>query len=180
MLLTNRPLKEKEIFEVKLDRLNNRWTSSLMIGALFESPEKLHLPVTALGLKKNAIVISGETLFQNGHKMPETTLGFNIDTLITNQSIGIFIDAQRNLKVLINGQDKGIVVQNVPQVCMSLFLFVYLLYLLIFYVKSTVCLYFSFSYVMVSLIYTVNVKKFPLSEHIIKHKIFVKMTQLPN
>ena len=50
----------------------------------------------------------------------------NIDTLITNQSIGIFIDAQRNLKVLINGQDKGIVVQNVPQVCMSLFLFVYL------------------------------------------------------
>ena len=75
MLLTNRPLKEKEIFEVKLDRLNNRWTSSLMIGALFESPEKLHLPVTALGLKKNAIVISGETLFQNGHKMPETTLG---------------------------------------------------------------------------------------------------------
>ena len=82
MLLTNRPLKEKEIFEVKLDRLNNRWTSSLMIGALFESPEKLHLPVTALGLKKNAIVISGETLFQNGHKMSETTLGFNIDTLI--------------------------------------------------------------------------------------------------
>ena len=143
MLLTNRPLKEKEIFEVKLDRLNNRWTSSLMIGALFESPEKLHLPVTALGLKKNAIVISGETLFQNGHKMPETTLGFNIDTLITNQSIGIFIDAQRNLKVLINGQDKGIVVQNVPQVCMSLFLFVYLLYLLIFLCQIN-CLFIFF------------------------------------
>ena len=82
MLLTNRPLKEKEIFEVKLDRLNNRWTSSLMIGALFESPEKLHLPVTALGLKKNAIVISGETLFQNGHKMPETTLGTYVFLII--------------------------------------------------------------------------------------------------
>ena len=118
MLLTNRPLKEKEIFEVKLDRLNNRWTSSLMIGALFESPEKLHLPVTALGLKKNAIVISGETLFQNGHKMEN--LGFNVDTLTTNQSVGIIVDAQRNLKVLINGQDKGIIVQNVPQVCYGL------------------------------------------------------------
>ena len=87
MLLTNRPLKEKEIFEVKLDRLNNRWTSSLMIGALFESPEKLHLPVTALGLKKNAIVISGETLFQNGHKMPETTLGTYVLFLITREIV---------------------------------------------------------------------------------------------
>ena len=55
-----------------------------------------------------------------------SSLGFNIDTLITNQSVGIFIDAQRNLKVLINGQDKGIVVQNVPQVCASFFFLVHL------------------------------------------------------
>ena len=90
-----------------------------MIGALFESPEKLHLPVTALGLKKNAIVISGDTLFQNGHKVE--TLGFNIDTLTTNQSVGIFIDSQRNLKVSLNGQDhQGITVQNIPPVCYGL------------------------------------------------------------
>ena len=118
MLLTSRPLKENEIFEVKLDRLNNRWTSSLMIGALFESPEKLHLPVTALGLKKNAIVINGDTLYQNGHKVE--TLGFNIDTLNANQSIGVVIDSHRNLKVLVNGQDFGIAVQNVPPVCYGL------------------------------------------------------------
>ena len=55
-----------------------------------------------------------------------SSLGFNIDTLIANQSVGIFIDAQRNLKVLINGQDKGIVVQNVPQVCVSFFFLVHL------------------------------------------------------
>ena len=58
-----------------------------------------------------------------------SSLGFNIDTLITNQSVGIFIDAQRNLKVLINGQDKGIVVQNVPQVCVSFFFLVHFVYL---------------------------------------------------
>ena len=118
MLLTSKPLKENEIFEVKLDRLNNRWTSSLMIGALFESPDKLHLPVTALGLKKNAIVISGDTLYQNGHKVQ--TLGFNIDSLTTSQSVGILIDAAKNLKVLVNGQDHGIAVQNVPSVCYGL------------------------------------------------------------
>ena len=59
VIVTHRPLKENEMFEVKLDRLSNRWTSSLMIGALFEAPEKIHLPVTALGFKKNAIVLCG-------------------------------------------------------------------------------------------------------------------------
>ena len=59
VIVTNRPLKENEMFEVKLDGLSNRWTSSLMIGALFEAPERIHLPVTALGFKKNAIIISG-------------------------------------------------------------------------------------------------------------------------
>ena len=63
VIVTNRPLKENEMFEVKLDRLSNRWTSSLMIGALFEAPERIHLPVTALGFKKNAIIISGGMYF---------------------------------------------------------------------------------------------------------------------
>ena len=62
VIVTHRPLKENEMFEVKLDRLSNRWTSSLMIGALFEAPEKIHLPVTALGFKKNAIVLCGGKL----------------------------------------------------------------------------------------------------------------------
>ena len=49
VIVTNRALKENEIFEVKISKLNHRWTSGLMIGALFESPDRLHLPVTAIG-----------------------------------------------------------------------------------------------------------------------------------
>ena len=67
-----------------------------------------------------------------------SSLGFNIDTLITNQSVGIFIDAQRNLKVLINGQDKGIVVQNVPQVCSSFF---FLIHLCLFFPSNQLFVY---------------------------------------
>lgn len=114
-VITNRSLKEEEVFEVRLDRLNNRWTSSLMIGALFEHPDKIHLPITALGLKKNAIVISGDTLFQNGHKME--AIGPNLDKLTTGQKVGLKVDGQRNLKILVNGVDHGTAVKNVPAVC---------------------------------------------------------------
>ena len=115
VIVTNRSLKENEVFEVKLTRLNHRWTSSLMIGALFDSPDRLHLPVTAIGLKKNAIVISGDTLYQNGHKMENLTP--NLDKLTTDQTVGIVIDAQRNLRLLINGVDQGVMVKNIPQLC---------------------------------------------------------------
>ena len=115
MTLTHRPLKVNEKLEVKIDRLNNRWTSSLMIGVLFEAPERIHLPVTALGLKKNAIVFHGETLFQNGQKID--TIGANLDHLEVGQRLGILIDAQRNLRLFVNSLDLGIMVKNIPQVC---------------------------------------------------------------
>ncbi len=118
VLLTHRPLKDNEMFEVSVDKLSNRWTSSLMIGALFEAPEKIHLPVTALGFKKNAIVISGDTLYQNGLKTDSVVVGsFNLDQLETGQKVGILVDGMRNLKLSVNGVDLGVIVKNIPQPC---------------------------------------------------------------
>jgi len=53
--------------------------------------------VTALGFKKNAIVLCGGTLFQNGQKI-ENNVGCHLDELKANQTIAIMIDSQRNLK----------------------------------------------------------------------------------
>jgi hypothetical protein len=53
--------------QVSVDKLNPNWSSSLMLGVLTHPmPDKLHLPVSALGLKKNSVVVCGDGVFRNG------------------------------------------------------------------------------------------------------------------
>ena len=46
MLLTNRPLKPNEVFEVRLDKIVTKWTGSIEIGVTTHSPNCLELPST--------------------------------------------------------------------------------------------------------------------------------------
>ena len=84
--MTHRPLKANEVFQVKIDKMNERWTSSLSIGLLGcgstgappnNFPDNFHLPITALGLKRNAVVVSGDGgLYLNGHRHSGSRLNF--------------------------------------------------------------------------------------------------------
>ena len=72
IVLTHRPLKEMEVLEVTLERLNPRWTSSLSLGVAAIQPDHFHLPITALGLKKSAVVVSGDGgVYVNGTRTVE-------------------------------------------------------------------------------------------------------------
>ena len=54
-------------------------------------------------------------MYQNGHKIENLTP--NLDKLTLDQTVGIVIDAQRNLRLLVNSVDQGIMVKNIPQLC---------------------------------------------------------------
>ena len=46
VVLTNRPLKPNEVFEVRLDNMVTKWTGSIEIGVTTHSPSQLEFPST--------------------------------------------------------------------------------------------------------------------------------------
>lgn len=117
--LTNRPLRRDELFELKIERLSAKWTSSLMLGVLFQPPDKIHLPVNGLGFKKNCILICADNVFQNGSKIMGP-YGPNLDHLGMGQTVGILIDNQNQLHLYANGIDQGVAARDLPSMCYGL------------------------------------------------------------
>ncbi|KAK8759132.1 hypothetical protein V5799_003230 [Amblyomma americanum] len=68
LLLSTKPLPRCQLFQVRIDRLNSKWCSSLQVGVVGENPEKLQFPLSALGLRRLAWVISGDSVYHNGTK----------------------------------------------------------------------------------------------------------------
>lgn len=55
--------------EIVVETLDARWQSSLMVGLVWVAPERLNLPVTALGLRNPSYVIANDYISVNGMKV---------------------------------------------------------------------------------------------------------------
>lgn len=109
VVLTARPVIPSKTLQVRLDRLNPQWVSSIMLGVTCQFPEQaFSLPSTALGFKQDTWVLSGDSVYHNGTKAKGRWL-FNLDTLSTGSIIGLRIDATGLLYVSLNGQDTATV-----------------------------------------------------------------------
>ena len=60
-------------------------------------PDKLHLPVTALGLKKHSWVLCGDALLHNGIKVMGP-YGCNLDLLGPGQTVAVSVDTKDRLR----------------------------------------------------------------------------------
>ena len=95
-MLTSRPLKVGEIFEVTIDEVVDSWIGSLQIGVTTNSPATLQFPsamtnitsgttwmLTAFGVKRN-----GETINDDyGQSLDDLTVSISSPTKIDNLSI---------------------------------------------------------------------------------------------
>ena len=101
------------VFQVTISHLSPRWSSSLALGVTGLSPDKLHLPVTLLGLKRESWVIAGDGVFHNGTKM-RGGYGPNLESLQVGHSVGVLVDPQHRLHLYVNGVDQGVACKDVP------------------------------------------------------------------
>ena len=113
--ITNRPLKSDEVFQIKVEKLNPRWSSSLSIGILLFQSDNFHLPITALGLKKNSIVLSGDGgVYYNGQRISQynTSSGLKrLDTVVVGTCIGVSVDSAGYMRIHLDGKDKGAIMK---------------------------------------------------------------------
>ena len=56
VVLTSRPLKPNEVFEVRLDKMVTKWTGSIEIGVTTHSPNSLEFPSTMTNVRFRSIL----------------------------------------------------------------------------------------------------------------------------
>ena len=113
IVMSCRPLPTDTVFQVTISHLSPRWSSSLAVGLTGLSPDKLHLPVALLGLKREAWVLAGDGLYHNGIKV-RGSYGPNLESLQVGHSVGVLVDAQRRLHLYVNGVDQGVACGDIP------------------------------------------------------------------
>nr|XP_006813437.1 PREDICTED: neuralized-like protein 4-like [Saccoglossus kowalevskii] len=113
VVVSSKPLPIMQRFQIRIDRLNSRWTSSLQIGVLGFSPEKLNFPPTASTIKRCCWVVQSDSVFHNGVKVKEK-FGPNLDTLQIGHKVGIMLDNDHSLHYYVNDVDQGMAAKNIP------------------------------------------------------------------
>lgn len=105
ILFSNRPLRQRELFEVVIENVVEHWNGSIEIGVTGVRPEDVTLPSTATDLSNNCIMASGTTLMLNGVTI-RNDLPFDLDNCKTSCRIGVMRNGN-NIHFFINGVDQG-------------------------------------------------------------------------
>ncbi|XP_066296523.1 neuralized-like protein 4 isoform X1 [Branchiostoma lanceolatum] len=116
IVVSRRPLPRMQLFQVRVDKLNPRWTSSLLIGVVGQAPDKLSFPLTAVGIKKSSWIIQGNALFNNSVKVREQ-YGPNLDSLHVGHLVGVMVDLNGCFHLFVNGVDQGVAAHDIPVPC---------------------------------------------------------------
>ncbi|KOC67724.1 Neuralized-like protein 4 [Habropoda laboriosa] len=120
VVMSSRPLIKGKPFLVKIERLNERWVSNILCGVTCISPEKANFPLTALGFKKHSWIICSDWISHNGIRV-KTKYGATLESLQSNNVVGLFIDDDNRLHLITNGVDQGVAATDLPPYVYAVF-----------------------------------------------------------
>ncbi|XP_076085064.1 neuralized-like protein 4 isoform X3 [Mytilus galloprovincialis] len=100
------PLKEDQLFEVKIDKKVNSWSGSIEIGVTTCDPNNLNFPISATGFREGTWVMSGSSILKDGHSITEE-YGADLDQLSEGDTVGVMVNWKRELRFFVNGVDQG-------------------------------------------------------------------------
>lgn len=113
VVMTHRPLRDNELFEIRIDKLVDKWSGSIEVGVTTHNPAALHFPATMTNMRSGTIMMSGCGILTNGKGTRREYGEFNLDELREGDRVGMQRKANGNLHYYINGQDQGVAAQRV-------------------------------------------------------------------
>ncbi|XP_066158319.1 neuralized-like protein 4 isoform X2 [Euwallacea fornicatus] len=114
VVMTHRPLSDSELFEIRIDRLVDKWSGSIEMGITTHNPNTLVFPATMTNMRSGTIMMSGCGILTNGKGTRREYGDFNLDELSEGDRVGMMRKLDGNLHYFINGLDQGIAAQRVP------------------------------------------------------------------
>ncbi|XP_055383561.1 neuralized-like protein 4 isoform X2 [Condylostylus longicornis] len=115
VVMTHRPLKDNELFEIRIDKLVDKWSGSIEVGVTAHNPLALHFPATMTNMRSGTIMMSGCGILTNGKGTRRQYGEFNLDELREGDRVGMMRKSNGNLHYYINGQDQGVAATRVAQ-----------------------------------------------------------------
>ncbi|XP_032437922.1 neuralized-like protein 4 isoform X1 [Xiphophorus hellerii] len=116
VVMTNRPLRHNEMFEIRIDKLVDKWSGSIEIGVTTHNPNNLDYPATMTNLRSGTIMMSGCGILTNGKGTRREYCEFSLDELQEGDHIGLMRKASGALHFYINGIDQGVAAAQTPSV----------------------------------------------------------------
>ncbi|KAG7212691.1 hypothetical protein KM043_012968 [Ampulex compressa] len=113
VVMSSRPLIKGKPFQVKIEKLNDRWVSNILCGVSCISPEKASFPLTALGFKRHSWIICSDWISHNGTRV-KSRYGAVLETLQCNSTVSLLIDEDNRLHLLVDGVDQGVAATDLP------------------------------------------------------------------
>ncbi|XP_017137537.1 neuralized-like protein 4 [Drosophila miranda] len=113
VVMTHRPLRDNELFEIRIDKLVDKWSGSIEVGVTTHNPTVLHFPATMTNMRSGTIMMSGCGILTNGKGTRRQYGEFNLDELREGDRVGMMRKANSNLHYYINGQDQGVAATRV-------------------------------------------------------------------
>ena len=88
VVLTSRPLKPNEIFEVRLDKMVSKWAGSIEIGVTTHAPNSLDFPSTMTNIRSGTWMMTGNGVMHNGTTVIDD-YGQNLDKLKVGDRVAV-------------------------------------------------------------------------------------------
>jgi len=114
VVMTNRPVKDNEMFEIRIDCLVNKWSGSIEMGVTTHDPSEIDFPATMTNLRSGTIMMSGCGILTNGKGSRREYGHYNLDELNEGSRIGVMRKSCGTLHYFINGVDQGVAASRVP------------------------------------------------------------------
>ncbi|XP_060517593.1 neuralized-like protein 4 isoform X2 [Cylas formicarius] len=114
VVMTHRALRDFELFEIRIDRLVDKWSGSIEMGITTHNPNNLVFPATMTNMRSGTIMMSGCGILTNGKGTRREYGSFNLDELSEGDRVGMMRKSDGNLHYFINGLDQGVAAQRVP------------------------------------------------------------------
>ena len=71
IVISNRPLKDLELFEVRITDINDKWTGSIDVGITALQPDTMEIPATMTSIQSNTWIMSEYNIVSGGEIVKE-------------------------------------------------------------------------------------------------------------
>lgn len=113
VVMTHRPLYNNELFEIRIERLVDKWSGSIEVGVTSHDPSTIRFPSTMTNMESGTVMMSGCKVLINGHGTCREYGNFNLDELREGDTVGMMKKSDGKLHYYINGVDQGVATDKV-------------------------------------------------------------------
>ncbi|KAM6289063.1 LOW QUALITY PROTEIN: neuralized-like protein 4, partial [Aegotheles albertisi] len=113
VVLSARALRDNELFQVRIDKMVDKWAGSIEIGVTTHNPAYLQLPSTMTNLRSGTWMMTGNGVMHNGTTVLDE-YGHNLDRLKAGDTVGVVRRDDGTLHFFVNGAAQGPAAWNVP------------------------------------------------------------------